>query len=126
MFVSVTGTREYMPVPYLRVGRTWLCHPRCVATTPAYPNTFAPFPQPALSALIRHSERKTNGNASCANTTAIPDLGQAALAKYFQLGGSFMGVHAASAALYNDTTYGEAIGGEWNSVPHCILERPYT
>lgn len=38
--------------------------------------------------------------------------GQAALQRYFQRGGAYIGVHSASACLQNDTNYQQAVGGE--------------
>lgn len=42
---------------------------------------------------------------------------QAALKRYWQKGGVFVGVHSACAALWNDTDFAEAVGGE----PHTVL-----
>lgn len=37
--------------------------------------------------------------------------GQAALQTFFQSGGVYTGVHSASACLFNDTNYLQAVGG---------------
>lgn len=50
--------------------------------------------------------------------TPVLDLdGQAALQRFFQGGGVYTGVHAASACLFNDTNYLQAVGGELSSPP---------
>lgn len=45
----------------------------------------------------------------------LNSTGQAALQTFFQSGGVYVGVHSASACLYNDTTYRSAVGGELSS-----------
>ncbi|WWC64587.1 uncharacterized protein I303_107198 [Kwoniella dejecticola CBS 10117] len=41
---------------------------------------------------------------------ALDQAGQAAVKTFFQSGGVYTGVHAAADCLYNDTTYGQAVG----------------
>jgi hypothetical protein len=43
--------------------------------------------------------------------------GQAALARYFQSGGVYTGVHAASACLFNDTNYLNVVGAYFDFHP---------
>lgn len=43
----------------------------------------------------------------------LDDDGQAALKTFFQSGGVYCGVHAASACLQNDTNYQQAVGGKF-------------
>jgi hypothetical protein len=47
--------------------------------------------------------------------------GQAALKTFFQSGGAYTGVHSASACLYNDQTYLQAVGGE-STFAHMLME----
>ncbi|WVQ84484.1 hypothetical protein IAT38_006636 [Cryptococcus sp. DSM 104549] len=47
----------------------------------------------------------------------LDESGQAALQTFFQSGGAFAGVHSASACLWNDTSFGKAIGAYFDYHP---------
>jgi hypothetical protein len=50
----------------------------------------------------------------------LDDSGKAALQTFFQSGGVYTGVHSASACLYDDTNYLQAVGGESGSLAYTV------
>lgn len=77
------------------------------ALTPRDPNFFTPANLSPFSALLfAHNSEQV----------LTPD-GSSALADYLSNGGAFVGVHSASACLFNDSTYAKAIGAYFDYHP---------
>lgn len=60
-----------------------------------------------------HSSRLMKSHYRAALIAVLDQAGQDALAEFFRSGGVYAGVHAASACLFNDETYKNAVGGEY-------------